>query len=350
MAETARDTEVENDETQDTSQDVAEQSVGSVGTEAQAVDTDAKVEAAPTFREIASQHGLDDLPEEPDKLVEYVARERQRARQLEQQNQFYGRSHAELQRLQDAERQKQSAAEKVQKKKWEAPKYDPAWSNFIGIDPDTGQPAIQEKFRSAVNPGIIDEYRKRKDFERQTFNTLIEDPHKFYEETGLYDTVQERVAKLVQEQFQEHASRQRAEQFMAQNQHWIVQGHDPVTGQAVLTPEGRIFSDALNRAARMGISNPADQEEFATRWLESEVSRSNATNAGPQSATGGLQQQNAGKKLDFQRRAAKAPNRSGAQNGKPKREAITSENFKQKFMERVGGIPEDSWGRVEDEE
>lgn len=347
--ETADDTEVEQDVDLSTDSQVDDVVDSSDATDGAAETTETESPATPDFGTVAKKYGFDES--DPEKLFGNVAAERQRARQLEQQwlphvQNF--RAKQEAFAKWEAEQAKAAQQPAVEKRpKWEAPKLDPTWSQFIAVDPSTGLPTIREEFRPHVNPSILDDYNKRRSFERQTIQTIIDEPNSFFEKAGLYESVDERIARAMDAKFADYQSRQRAESFVQQHGDWLFEPQpDPVTGQKQLSHAGNVFNGYVNEAAELGILDPVKQEQYAMRALKAELYDTTPTTpetpATPAKTATQIRDEANGR---FLKAANKAPGRGAATGAKDTRQ-VTSANFRQRAEELAADIPEDDWGTV----
>lgn len=350
--ETADDTEVEQDVDLSTDSQVDDVVDSSDATDGAAETQEAETSSAPDYGAVLGEIGYDGKSDVK-QFLSGLSQKAQRASQLEPylpHVQQYQRDYSDFQRFkaeQAAAAQKAQQVQAEKRAKWEAPKYDPQWATFIGIDPETGLPAVQEKFRNVVNPAIVEDYKKRKDFERQTFQTLIENPNDFYDKTGLYESVDERIAKAMEAKFAEYQSRQRAESFVQQHGDWLFEPQpDPVTGQKQLSHAGNVFNSYVNEAAELGILDPAKQEQYAMRALKAELYDTTPatpeTPAAPAKTAAQIRDEKNGR---FLKAANKAPGR-GAATGEKDTRQVTSANFRQRAEELAADIPEEDWGTV----
>lgn len=310
--------------------------------------------ATDPFAEAAKKHGLE-YDGDPEKLFASIADQKRRYQQYEQVMPFYQRDAAELKRIREEQARQQQAAQQAQaeqaRKKWEAPKRDPRWSQIIALDPETNQPVIQEKFRGLVNPSVLDEYTKYQEFRKNAYDKLVESPLDFYEETGLYDTIQERINNAVQERLTQHDHQSALNDFREQHGQWAFA--TDATGQESLTELGQVFNTFLGQAQALN-PNASTRQHIKQTWGQFskwvEVNRPDlladeqqAQTKEPPKTAAQLRDEKNGQFL--KKAAAKTPNRGPA---KAEDDTRRVENFakRTKQLAEEKGVPEDDWGKV----
>lgn len=176
-----------------------------------------------------------------------------------------------------AERQQREPAPQAPpeppKSKWDAPPFDPKWASHVRYDQDSGTYVAKDMLSSPI---AVEGMNRRAEFLREKQQKFWDNPYEFSWE-GIQDKVEQLVAERQQAFMEEMQTRQQeaevvgeTEQWLYQNLHHLYQTDpqgtpllDPRTGEAALTPLGRIFQHNANQVRQMGVQNPIYVRDLA---------------------------------------------------------------------------------------
>lgn len=273
----ANQTSSTNPELSAAASDIGQSSAGAVGVEASAQSGGVSVSTPDTgraagavadpgytsIRDAARQFGVD-LGGFPDDqaALQYMVSSFQQAQQLQhlaQYGQQYLQHASQFQQWLQQQRSDQRP-EPAGKNPFGLPEYDQNWLRLLEKDPVTGKvtgpPDILEKVR---------QYQLAKESVEEKF---WNDPQSFLGPM-IQDSVQKQAREIAQAQLGQYQDQQFAQQFVSQNAGWIYQQNggqpvrDPMTGQPILSDQGRRFQQYVEASERAGVRDVRAQQEFA---------------------------------------------------------------------------------------
>lgn len=312
----------------------------------------------PNYRE---KYGLSDLPEDDEEAIyRQLAETRRQAQQASQWQLLHQQTVAELN--QERQRQQQAAAQQqqyaaymqqqqqlaAQQPKWEAPEFDPSWTKFLTVDPDTKAIVAVP----GADPSLPQKYEKYQQWQQQTQAEFYRNPAEFIQKQ-YGQQMEQRAAQIaqhvvqqyigqMQQQAQQAKSVEFAKSFVSENATWLCQTDsagkpiiNPSTGAPVFNEFGQQFDQRVVQLERMVGIEEATRiafKEFKADALEYDASQQAA---GKQTVDA-----NAAKKANFLKKGA----RSGAQ-PKPGQHVPKNGRFDiaQVMRERVAHLPDEDF-------
>lgn len=268
----------------------------------------APAQAQPGFRDLMRQYGYDTSAYQNDQAAAASM-----ALQLRQAQEMQERLRPHWTEFQQyvAQRQQQ-AAQPAPKKPWfEAPEFDPKWTEAIGYDAE-GRPYVQQGYPT-------DTLKKAKAW-ADHFNTftrnLATDPIGTLR-PGLEEVVQEVAGRIVQQQLGQYQEQMRAQQILHSNSPWMYQvdpqtkqpALDPATGRPQFSEWGNRYRQYVAEAVQLGLQDSMSQHRYAERSVMAEMAMSRLNGQG---AAAQAQAQGDAAKNQFIQQSQRQPNVSGA--------------------------------------
>jgi hypothetical protein len=205
----------------------------------------------------------------------------------------------------------QQAAQAQQKSWFEAPEYDPRWTDAIGYDA-AGNPYL----KSGYAPDTFEKIKRWNEHLGNFHRNLARDPIGTLR-PGLEEVVQEVASRMIQQQMGQYQEQQRAAQIISNNAPWMYQFDpqtkqpvmDPMTGRQAFSEWGNRYRQYVAEAVQMGIPDSMRQHNYAERSVLAEMAMARA-----QSQAAPAQAQAAGDaaKNQFLQQSQRQPNVSGA--------------------------------------
>jgi len=240
--------------------------------------------AAPGFLERMTELGFDGVEDESqgrDRLLESYSQLSTQIQELQEQNQNlsqlaqYGNQHLEM--LRQQEQQAQQPAE--QKGWWNPPEIDQQAVDRYRksvTNPETGE--VTQEWVDGTPAGIRTQYGTHQQYLENWVDGLAYRP----QET-LDPVIESVVTRMLDERLSELQAAQRADRFaervVEEDGGWLYEVDprtnqprvDPITGDRILTADGKRVMEYSQYARSIGISDPVQQWEYATAMHHRDV-------------------------------------------------------------------------------
>lgn len=230
--------------------------------------------ASLSVRDALANYGLDLRGQFQDDhaALQYMAlqmRQAQQAQQLAQYGQLYVQHADQFQRFL-TQQQEEQRRQQQQPGWWNAPQYDPTWSQKIMRDPTTGE----LRAVPGAPPDTVQKYLQWVEHQKTFLDRFSQDPIGAIR-PGIEEVVQQVAQRMLQQQMYVQQDQQVANEFLRQNADWLYAKDqsgqvlaNPQTGQPMLSEYGRRFAYYVNEAEQMGLSDSSRQQQYAMRSLQ----------------------------------------------------------------------------------
>jgi hypothetical protein len=184
-----------------------------------------------------------------------------------------------------AQQQAAQAAQQSQQQQWfNAPEYDPSWSQKIYRDQQGNLQVVPGN-----DPMLIHKYLAWQEHQQKFLNNFSKDPIGSIK-PGIEQIVQQVAGQMVQQQLARVQEQAQAQTFIERNSEWLHQRDaagnlaiDPRTGRPALSSLGRQFAQYVFEAESFGLRDTNSQQRYAMGLLQRDFLMSQAA--------GGQQQQ-----------------------------------------------------------
>lgn len=212
--------------------------------------------APPDLSQVWKQHGLTDLPNDPQELVSQFQQSRaaqQRVQQL--QDQLLWQAHNQRQAQ---EAQQREAAKVPAKKLFDLPEFDREWLNLVTTDENGNIVA-----KNGVDPSLpqkINAYAKARESHIDKF---LSDPMSILQ-GGIQPMIEQAAQRMMEQKLHQYHQQNELKGFEKENSSWVFQNGK----NGSITPAAERWNVYYQEALRIGYQNPI---QYAQRGLDAEL-------------------------------------------------------------------------------
>ena len=255
-----------------------------------AVETTEAADEEVTLGSVFQKSGLNDIPDDPERLIPYIQSLRADAARAQQYQGYIYSLTEQMRQLQQAQAPKPAEAAKPKFPWGEAPPFDRKALTFLYRDAEGNL-----QVRPGGDPTLPQKYQAWHDWREQAVDQLLTDPVSAIS-NPVTEAVTQQVMQQVQAQLYQHNRQRELNEFSEANKEWLF------SAPGVLSPLGNMWNNAFMEGERIGHPHP---RQYADMVLDAQAARMGIGKQEPAATE-------TDKKLGFLKRAAtKTPNRGG---------------------------------------